>query len=234
MILACKINKSRVELTNFASMKLLFATGNAGKLREAEEILGSGFEVVSPKDLGIYDEAVEDGASFEENSYIKAKFLWDKVMKLADCGIDGIIADDSGLEVDALDGAPGIFSARYAGEGHDFRENTKKLLSTLSQRDALASEDRTARFRCVVTYIRKDASYKQFHGTIEGRIADTESGCGGFGYDPVFIPTDDELVVLGCDAVHNYSGKTLAEIPEHLKNAISHRYKALASMLISF
>lgn len=223
-----------MELTNFAFMKLLFATGNAGKLREAAEILGPGYELLSPKDLGIYGEAEEDGNTFEENSYIKAKFLWDKLKKLADCGVDGIIADDSGLEVDVLDGAPGIYSARYAGEGHDFRENTKKLLYALEEKDAMDSQNRSARFRCVVTFIRKDASYKQFHGIVEGRIAAVEAGCGGFGYDPVFIPTDDELQVLGEETVNKYSGKTLAEIPENLKNGISHRYKALASMLTSF
>lgn len=211
-------------------MKLVFATGNAGKLREAAEILGDSCNLLTPKDAGVYGEAEETGSTFAENSYIKAKYIWDKVDFDA-TGIDGVIADDSGLEVDALGGAPGIYSARYAGEGHDFKANTAKLLASLETSGASLPSERKGRFRCVVTLILKDGSAKQFSGSVDGWIADCEAGCGGFGYDPVFVPTDEELAVLGRDAAGKWSGKTLAEIPEELKNAISHRHKALAAMV---
>lgn len=196
-------------------MKLVFATGNAGKLREAREILGPhGIEVVSPYDLGLTKEQVdveETGSTFEENAIIKVQNLWN---------LTGMpcFADDSGLVVDALGGAPGIYSARYAsldgsGEDHNFASNIDKLLHNLQ-----GVSDRTARFVCVVALILPEAGIKTFRGTCEGRIAYEPDGCGGFGYDPVFI----------ADA---YPDRTLAEVDEDAKNAISHRGNALSKMV---
>ncbi|MBQ6015737.1 MAG: RdgB/HAM1 family non-canonical purine NTP pyrophosphatase [Bacteroidales bacterium] len=196
-------------------MKLIFATANPGKLREAREILEPhGFEVVSPYDLGLTKEQVdveETGKTFEENAIIKVQNLWQ---------LTGLpcFADDSGLVVDALGGAPGIYSARYAsldgsGEDHNFASNIDKLLHNLQ-----GVSDRTARFVCVVALILPEAGIKTFRGTCEGRIAYEPAGCGGFGYDPVFI----------ADA---YPDRTLAEVDEDAKNAISHRGNALAAMV---
>lgn len=196
-------------------MRLIFATANPGKLREAREILEPhGFEVVSPYDLGLTKEQVdveETGNTFEENAIIKVQNLWQ---------LTGLpcFADDSGLVVDALGGAPGIYSARYAsldgsGEDHNFASNIDKLLHNLQ-----GVSDRTARFVCVVALILPEAGIKTFRGTCEGRIAYEPAGCGGFGYDPVFI----------ADA---YPDRTLAEVDEDAKNAISHRGNALAAMV---
>ena len=185
-------------------MKIIFATANKGKIREAGEILGQGFEIVSPADLGIHDDIEETGSTFRENSLIKAEYIYDKT------GMH-CFADDSGLVVDALDGAPGIYSARYAGPGHDFEANIVKLLSSLGQ-----SEDRKARFVCVVTLL-VNGRPEYFEGFCEGRIATSKAGCGGFGYDPVFIP----------DA---FPDRTMAELSEEEKNSISHRGQALRKM----
>ena len=196
-------------------MKLIFATANPGKLREAREILEPhGFEVVSPYDVGLTKAQVdveETGKTFEENAIIKVQNLWQ---------LTGLpcFADDSGLVVDALGGAPGIYSARYAsldgsGEDHNFASNIDKLLHNLQ-----GVSDRTARFVCVVALILPEAGIKTFRGTCEGRIAYEPAGCGGFGYDPVFI----------ADA---YPDRTLAEVDEDAKNAISHRGNALAAMV---
>lgn len=264
-------------------MKLLFATGNKGKLREAQEILGDRYELVSPKSIGVFEEPVEDGDSFAANSMIKASYLWEIVQQREDLqDIDGVFADDSGLVVDILDGAPGIYSARYATMGddaptmvdcdidtkgvqtdtnvgkvdHDFDANIEKLLREISKKDPQSQFEHSARFVCVVTLIlrecfacsnvdnntidgggciaynddyhvdvrRKDESQiVSFDGTIEGRISQTIAGDGGFGYDPVFVP-DPALVD------EKYKGKTLAEIPEEVKNKISHRYNALCQM----
>lgn len=185
-------------------MKLIFATANKGKLREAAEILGPGYEIVSPADLGIFDDIEETGATFRENSLIKAEYIYRKT------GMD-CFADDSGLVVDALGGAPGVYSARYATDGHDFEANIAKLLRELDGKD-----DRKARFRCVAT-LMLDGQPHYFEGSCEGRIGFVKAGCGGFGYDPVFIP----------DAGR---GETLAEFSPEAKNAISHRGQALRSM----
>ena len=184
-------------------MKLIFATGNAGKLREARDIL-SGIEVLCPKDLGIVDDVEETGTTLKENSIIKAEALYKAT------GLD-CFADDTGLEVEALGGAPGIYSARYAGPGHDFDANISKLLAELD-----GQENRRARFRCVVTLILGGEKHF-FEGVMNGRIALERSGTKGFGYDPVFIP--DEA-----------PDRTLAEAGEETKNAISHRGKSLREM----
>lgn len=198
-------------------MKLVFATGNKGKLREAREILEGIMEVVSPADMGIYEDVPETGSTLEENSLQKAQAY------KALCGLD-CFADDTGLEVDALGGAPGVHAARYATDiarrdglpeppDHDFAANIDALLSELSKHPG---EPRTARFRSVVTLLL-DGEIHCFEGTLEGRIADRRSGSGGFGYDPVFIADD-------------YPQCSVAELPEDTKNAISHRGKALRAM----
>lgn len=187
-------------------MKIIFATGNKGKLREAAEILGDGFELVSPADLGITEDIEETGETLEENSIIKAEYLYSRT------GMN-VFADDTGLEVDALGGAPGVHSARYATEGHDFNANMDKLLSELSKHPG---EPRTARFRSVVTLILNGEKHF-FEGRMEGRIAMAKAGTQGFGYDPVFIP---DL----------YPDHTVAELGEDVKNEISHRGKSLREM----
>ena len=198
-------------------MKLLFATGNRGKLREAGEILSKTVEVIGTADLGITAGAEETALTLRENSEIKARFIHNLT------GLD-CFADDTGLEVDALGGAPGVHAARYAQDiarrdglpmpaDHDFAANIDTLLRELEKHPG---EPRTARFRSVVTLLL-DGQCHFFEGTLEGRIAFSRSGSGGFGYDPVFI----------ADA---YPGSSVAELPEEIKNAISHRGKALRAM----
>lgn len=200
-------------------MKIVFATANRGKLREAAEILGSGFELLSPAELGIDGEVEETGATLKENSLIKARHIH----ALTDLAC---FADDTGLEVDALGGAPGIYSARYAGEGHDSEANMAKLLSELGRLGPAAG--RRARFRTVVTLI-VDGKEHFFDGTLEGRIASERSGHGGFGYDPVFIPDAAELAAAGVSGLPAGEA-TLADLPEDAKNAVSHRGKAVRAM----
>ena len=201
-------------------MKIVFATGNSGKLREASEILGEGFELVPPADIGIYEEIPETGKTLRANSLQKAQYLGDK------CGCD-CFADDTGLEVDALGGAPGVYTARYAGEDKDFNRNMDKVLYELSALETSANMaaayglktkpvSRRARFKSVVTLIIGGEKH-MFEGTLEGVIAYEKSGNGGFGYDPIFIADE-------------YPGQTLADITEEQKNAISHRGKALRAM----
>lgn len=187
-------------------MKIVFATGNKGKLREAAEILGGGFALLSPAELGITEDIEETGDTLQENSIIKADYIH------ARTGLD-CFADDTGLEVDALGGAPGVHSARYATERHDFEANIDKLLAELAKHPG---EPRTARFRSVVTLIWKGERHF-FEGALEGVIAPARKGDNGFGYDPVFIPD--------C-----YPDRTVAELDDEAKNAISHRGKALRAM----
>lgn len=188
-------------------MKIVFATGNKGKLREAQEILGPEWELVTPADLGITEDIEETGTTLEENSIIKAEYIWNRT------GVS-CFADDTGLEVDCLDGAPGVYSARYAGEGHDFEANIVKLLADMAAKGPDAP--RTARFRSVVTLII-DGQKHLFTGSVEGRISESKSGSRGFGYDPVFI----------ADA---YPDRTFAEVSDEQKNAISHRGQSLREM----
>ena len=201
-------------------MKLVFATGNIGKLREASEILGEGFELVSLEQVGITEDIPETGKTLVANSLQKAMYLYDKVG--SDC-----FADDTGLEVDALGGAPGVYTARYAGDDKDFNKNMDKVLHELEvlEGEAHMAADlglktkpvsRRARFKSVVTLI-VNGEKKIFEGTLEGVIAREKSGNGGFGYDPIFIADE-------------YPGLTLADITEEQKNDISHRGKALRAM----
>lgn len=190
--------------------KIVFATGNLGKLREASEILGEGFELYTPSDFGIDEDIPETGETLEENSLQKARYIFDR--KGCNC-----FSDDTGLEVEALGGAPGVYTARYAGESKDFNANMDKVLSEL---EALEEEgvpvSRKARFRSVVTLIL-DGVVHQFEGIMDGEIARQKSGNGGFGYDPIFMP-------------YEYPGLTAADISEEQKNEISHRGKALRAM----
>ena len=201
-------------------MKIVFATGNMGKLREASEILGEGFELVTPADYGITEDIPETGNTLLANSLQKAQYLYDK------CGCD-CFADDTGLEVDALGGAPGVYTARYAGEGKDFNANMDKVLYELRVREteskiaagmglSMKKFSRRARFKSVIT-LMIDGKPHFFEGTLEGVIAYGKSGNGGFGYDPIFIADE-------------YPEQTLADITEEQKNEISHRGKALRAM----
>ena len=193
-------------------MKIVFATSNRGKLTEAQEILGPGFELVTPADLGITEDIEETGATLKENSIIKARYIHEKT------GLN-CFADDTGLEVDALGGAPGVHTARYAAElgiagaDHDFDANIDALLGELSKQPGVS---RTARFRSVITLIYEGEEL-YFEGMLHGRIAFERSGERGFGYDPVFVPDE-------------FPGQTLAQITLEAKDAISHRGKSLRAM----
>ena len=197
----------KIDIAIFGDMKLIFATANKGKIREAGEILGQDYEIVTPADMGIFEDVEENGDTLRDNSLLKAEHLFK--LSQSDC-----FADDTGLEVEALGGAPGVRSARYAGEGHDNEANMDKLLGELEKLGPDAS--RKARFRTVVTLFYKGEQYT-FEGSMEGQIAHAKAGLGGFGYDPIFIPDE-------------FPGKTLAEIPEEDKNAISHRGRAIRAM----
>ena len=201
-------------------MKIVFATGNVGKLREASEILGEGFELVSLADVGILEDIPETGNTLRANSLQKAQYLYEKL----GCNC---FADDTGLEVDALGGAPGVYTARYAGDDKDFNKNMDKVLYELGviEGEARMAESfglkvkkvsRRARFKSVITLII-DGQIRVFEGALEGVIAREKSGNGGFGYDPIFIADE-------------YPDLTRADISEDEKKAISHRGKALRAM----
>ncbi len=189
-------------------MELIFATANPDKLREASEILGKGITLIMPKKLGYKGDIPETGATIEANSKMKCQFIWNKFNK-------SCFADDTALEVDSLGGAPGVYSARYAGEQHDSKANIAKLLAELEKVDKRKKNIRAARFRTVITLIHKGTLYT-FNGVMNGTIAEKESGEGGFGYDSVFIPE-------GCSC-------TFAEMSENQKNAISHRGIAMRKL----
>ncbi len=182
-------------------MKIIAATKNKNKLREFGEIL-KGFEIISQEDAGVDIDVEETGTTFEENSYLKAKAIYD---------ITGIttIADDSGLCVDVLDGEPGVYSARYGGEGYDDKGRVQLLLKNMKD---VPDEKRTARFVCVITLVGNEGTITA-RGECEGRIDYDPKGENGFGYDPVFYVDRFE--------------KTLAEVTPEEKNSISHRGKAL-------
>ena len=188
-------------------MKIVFASGNPGKLREAAEILGDGFQLLTPAQAGITEEIPETGNTLKANSLQKAEYLFQRT------GLP-CFADDTGLEVDALLGAPGVETARYAGPAKIPADNMAKLLRELDR--AGVDVPRTARFHTWVTLILADAIPRFFEGVMEGSIATERHGAGGFGYDPVFIPQGRSC--------------TAAELSEQEKNAISHRGKALRAM----
>lgn len=210
---------------------IIFATGNRGKLREAQEILGSEYTLVTPADKGLTEEIPETGATIRANSLQKAQYIREHLG--ADC-----FADDTGLEVDILGGRPGVYSARYGGPDHDFDANMNRLLDDMTVAEKSASmaraegiatpmATRRARFRTVVTLLLKDETLF-FDGILEGSIGHEKRGTGGFGYDPVFIP--DEIPAEDGSLVPNTERLTLAQLGEDVKNAISHRGKALRAM----
>ena len=182
-------------------MKIIAATKNKNKLREFGEIL-KGFEIISQEEAGVDIDVEETGTTFEENSLLKAKAIFEAT------GITAI-ADDSGLCVDALGGEPGVYSARYGGEGYDDKGRVQLLLKNMKE---IPDEKRTARFVCAITMVGKEGIITA-RGECEGKIDYSPKGENGFGYDPVFF-------------VEKY-GKTMAEISPEEKNSISHRGKAL-------
>lgn len=194
------------------SRSLLLATRNAHKLREVKEILqDTDFEVVSIADFEGIPEIVEDGDSFEANADKKARTLAQLTGRTA-------IADDSGIEVDVLGGAPGIYSARFAGvDGAGADEANNRLL--IEKLREVPAAQRTARYRCVLAIVTPEGASRYAEGSVEGRIVDEPAGDGGFGYDPHFLVEGDPL------------GRRMAELSPDEKNAISHRGKALRELL---
>lgn len=190
--------------------RVIVATNNAHKADEISHILDiDGFEFVTMKEAGIVSDPKEDADTFLGNARIKALSAHEASHGSA------VLADDSGLEVDALDGAPGVYSSRFAGEDGDDEANNRLLLEKL---EGVADRDRTARFVCQLVFIDEDGSETTSKGTVEGRIGHSEKGSEGFGYDPLFIP--DELG----------GAITFAEVPQIRKNEISHRGRALRNL----
>ncbi len=187
--------------------RIVFATGNAGKIKEIQMIMADiGMEVISMKDAGIHVDIEENGSTYEENALIKAK----AVAALTD---DIVMADDSGLEVDALDKEPGVFSARYLGEDTPYSIKNAEIIKRLT---GVPDERRTARFVCAIAAVLPDGRDLTTRAAIEGRTGFEENGSNGFGYDPIFyVPQFD---------------KTTAELTEEQKNQVSHRGKALELM----
>lgn len=185
--------------------KIVFATNNQHKLDEIRQILGSTFEVLSLNDIGCHEEIPEDHDTLQENALQKAKYIADHYE--VDC-----FADDTGLEVEALNGEPGVHSARYAeGTDHDSEANMDKLLRKLGN-----NNNRRARFRTVIALIIRNQEEKLFEGIVKGHIAYEKKGTEGFGYDPIFVPDgyDESFAQLGLD----------------IKNGISHRARAVAKL----
>ena len=189
--------------------KIVFATGNQGKLREVKKILADlNVDVVSMKEEGIQIDVDENGTTFAENAQIKATAIGAHTDAI-------VLADDSGLVIDALNGEPGIYSARYLGEDTSYRIKNQKLIDRL---EGVPDEKRTARFVCAIAAALPDGTVLHTEGTIEGIIGYEERGENGFGYDPIFyVPK---------------LGKTTAELTDDEKNAISHRGSALEKMKV--
>ena len=187
-----------------AVRELIFATNNPHKLSEVQHLLGKKFLLLSLKDIHLEEEIPEDYDTLEQNALQKARYIFDKTRK-------NCFADDTGLEVDALNGRPGVYSARYAGEGKNPKDNIKKLLKEL---DGVAN--RKARFRTVVALIINNQEYL-FEGIVNGQIIESERGTDGFGYDPVFLPDGFSL--------------TFAEMMLDQKNLISHRARAIGQLV---
>lgn len=196
--------------------KIIFATGNAGKMREIRDILSdTDMEILSMKEAGIDADIVEDGTSFEENAVIKARAVADMLTEHeAGTYRDAIVlADDSGLEIDYLNKEPGIYSARYLGENTPYSIKSRNLIERL---EGVPDEKRTARFVCAIAAAMPNGEVITTYGTIEGRIDYEEKGDNGFGYDPIFYVPE-----CGC---------TTAQLTEDEKNRISHRGRALEAM----
>ena len=184
-------------------MKIVFATNNAHKLREVQQTVGDKFEIVSLRECGVVEDIPENEPTLEGNALAKARYIYQRT------GYD-CFADDTGLEVDALGGEPGVRSARYATDGHDDQANKRLLLERLE-----GKENREAQFRTAVALILGGEEYL-FEGVVRGEITTSERGEGGFGYDPLFVPE-------GYD-------KTFAELSAEEKNAISHRGRAVRKL----
>jgi len=185
-------------------MELVFATNNAHKITEISDLLDNNFKILALAEVNIMEDIPEDAETLAENALFKARFVHDRT------GLN-VFADDTGLEVDALGGAPGVYSARYAGEKKSFDDNIDKLLGELKE-----IENRSARFRTVIALILNGREYL-FEGMVEGEIIRERHGTGGFGYDPVFK-------ALG-------NSRTFAEIPLSEKNKISHRAQAMRKLI---
>lgn len=183
--------------------KLVFATNNAHKLEEVKAILEPEYQIVSLKELGCFDDIPETEKTLDGNALLKARYIFDKY------GVD-CFADDTGLEVKALNGEPGVYSARYAGEDNNAQENMKKLLKNMT-----GVERREACFRTVIALI-ESGEVRFFEGKIEGKIAEDPKGTAGFGYDPVFVPDGYQL--------------SFAELGLEEKNKISHRALAVEKL----
>lgn len=191
--------------------KLVIASGNAGKVREFKEILKD-WEITSMKEEGVFAEVDETGVTFEENAEIKARAL---ANRLKAAGIDAIaIADDSGMEVDAFDGGPGVYSARYLGEQTPYEEKNRIILEKLKD---VPEEKRGARYVCAIAAAWPDGKARATQASCDGRIAEESRGAGGFGYDPIFYVSE--------------LAKNMAELTPDEKNQISHRGKALEKMM---
>jgi len=187
--------------------KIVFATGNEGKMKEIRLILADlGLEILSMKEAGVDLDIVEDGKTFEENAAIKARAVWEKTGGI-------VLADDSGLVIDYLDGEPGIYSARYLGEDTSYEYKNRVILERMEKAQG---EERSARFVSAIAAVLPDGRELGTLGIVEGLIAGEPAGDGGFGYDPIFYLPE--------------FGMTSAEIPIELKNEISHRGKALVAM----
>ena len=184
-------------------LKLVFATNNAHKLTEVREIAGDSFRILSLRDIGCFDDIPETADTLEGNALLKARFVKQKYGH--DC-----FADDTGLEIRALNNAPGVYSARYAGEAKDSKANMRKVLFELQ-----SQTDRSARFRTVIALILGEDEYL-LEGTVEGLIIDEARGETGFGYDPVFVPQGFT--------------ETFAELGAEAKNTISHRAEAVRKL----
>jgi len=184
--------------------ELIFATNNLHKLTEIQSIVGKNFTIKSLHEIGCTEDIPETAPTLEGNALLKAEFIYDKFGK-------NCFADDTGLEVEALDGRPGVFSARYATDGHDFEANIDKVLDELT-----GVENRKARFRTVIVLIL-DGSVQYFEGIVNGEIIAERKGVKGFGYDPVFLPDGYE--------------QTFAEMPLAEKNKISHRARAVSKLV---
>ena len=218
-------------------MRLVFASNNAHKLEEVRAIMPSGIEVLSLREIGFEQEIEENGATLEENSRIKAETVWEYVERKKEesertMDIDGVFADDTGLEIDALDGRPGVYTARwYLERGKEEGERTKDLGEkeifaanrAKALRELAGKTNRGAQFKTVVTLILKKSEDRLQHsdlqvkGVVRGQIATEERGQGGFGYDPLFIPEGYE--------------RTFAELPIEVKNSISHRARAMEALV---
>ncbi|MCI8958531.1 MAG: RdgB/HAM1 family non-canonical purine NTP pyrophosphatase [Lachnospiraceae bacterium] len=187
--------------------RIIFATGNPGKMREIRQILGDlGCEILSMKEAGAAPEIVEDGTTFGENAEIKARAVWA-------CTGEIVLADDSGLVIDYLGGEPGIYSARYMGENTSYEIKNRNLIERLSQAQGA---ERAARFVCNIAAVLPDGRVLHTEAVMEGVIAQEPAGSGGFGYDPILLLTE--------------YGVTSAELTMEEKNRISHRGKALEAM----